>query len=299
MEFVGGGDLGNLITGHGPLSESGTETIARQLLNAIGYLHSMNIIHRDVKPDNILIDSLDPFVVKLTDFGLSKMVDNEQTFLQTFCGTLLYCAPEVYSEYAEYDDRGRRHPRNRRLRQATGQRYDHAVDIWSLGGVLFYALTGKPPFPARNGASHSELLHQIMTKPLDISPLLEAGVTEEGINFLRRMLDRQPKSRATVESLQKHLWISGSFTTVAHAFEEISEEEPFSEPKTMRAALEPNFSVQMVPVEAFPASLPDFVDYLMDSLPLPSWELPVPPVKARVRWKCVRESFSRLVVLLY
>jgi serine/threonine protein kinase len=163
MEFVGGGDLGRLIADYGPLSENATKTMTRQLLDALGYLHDMNITHRDVKPDNILVQSLDPFVVKLTDFGLSKMVDNEQTFLRTFCGTLLYCAPEVYSEYAEYDNHGRRHPRNRRLRPATGQRYDHAVDIWSLGGVIFYALTKKPPFPARNGASHSELLHQIMT----------------------------------------------------------------------------------------------------------------------------------------
>ncbi|KAG7292242.1 hypothetical protein NEMBOFW57_002277 [Staphylotrichum longicolle] len=224
MEYVKGGDLGRLIADNGPLSENAAKTMARQLLDALAYLHDMNITHRDVKPDNILVHSLDPFVVKLTDFGLSKMVDNEETFLRTFCGTLLYCAPEVYSEYAEYDNHGRRHPRNRRLRPTTGQRYDHAVDIWSLGGVLFYALTKKPPFPARSGASHSELLHQIMTKPLDISPLIEADISEEGIDFLRRMLDRRPETRATVESLQNHVWISGSFTTVAQSFEEVTEE---------------------------------------------------------------------------
>lgn len=226
MEYIRGGDLGKLIEENGPLSESTTQTMARQLLDALGYLHSINITHCDVKPSNILVDSLDPFVVKLADFGLSKMVDtNEQTSLQTFCGTLLYCAPEVYSEYAEYDDRGYRHPSNRRFLPATGQRYSHAVDIWSLGGVLFYTLTNKPPFPARNEATHSELLHRIMTTPLDISPLLEAEVTKEGIDFLRGMLDRRPQSRATVVSLQNHVWISGSFTTAAQLSEEISGEE--------------------------------------------------------------------------
>ncbi|KAL2122549.1 hypothetical protein VTJ04DRAFT_3004 [Mycothermus thermophilus] len=225
MEFVNGGDLGRLIADNGPLSESATKTIARQLLDALGYLHSMNITHRDVKPDNILVHSLDPLVVKLTDFGLSKMVDNEQTFLRTFCGTLLYCAPEVYTEYAEYDHRGHRHPRNRHRRPMTGQRYGHAVDIWSLGGVLFYALTRKPPFPARNGASHSELLHQIMTKPLNVEPLIEAGVSDDAIDFLRRMLDRRPETRATVEALMNHPWIASSFTTVAQSFEEVTEEE--------------------------------------------------------------------------
>ncbi|KXX79601.1 Serine/threonine-protein kinase RAD53 [Madurella mycetomatis] len=226
MEFVGGGDLGKLIAENGPFSERDTRTIAKQLLGALGYLHDMNITHRDVKPDNILVESLNPPVVKLTDFGLSKMIDNEQTFLRTFCGTLLYCAPEVYSEFAEYDNRGRRHPRNRRLRPATGQRYDHAVDIWSLGGVLFYALTKKPPFPARNGASHSELLHQIMTKPLDVSPLVQANVSDEGIDFLLRMLDRRPETRATVESLQSHVWIAHTGTPHAsQSFDEISDEE--------------------------------------------------------------------------
>jgi serine/threonine protein kinase len=226
MEYVKEGDLGRQIAENGPLSEPATKIMAKQLLDALGYLHGMSITHRDVKPDNILVDSLEPFVVKLTDFGLSKMIENEQTFLRTFCGTLLYCAPEVYSEYPEYDERGRRHPRNRRLRQATGARYHNAVDIWSLGGVLFYALTKKPPFPARNVASHSELLHQIMTKPLDITPLLEAGVAEEGIDFLRRMLDRRPDTRATVQELQSHPWITDPGTPVAlQSFDEVTDEE--------------------------------------------------------------------------
>ena len=209
MDFVGGGDLGKLIAEHGPLSEPATKIMARQLLDALGYLHSMNITHRDVKPDNILVQSFDPFVVKLTDFGLSKMVDNDQTFLRTFCGTLLYCAPEVYSEYAEYDNHGRRHPRNRRLRPTTGPRYHNAVDVWSLGGVLFYALTKTPPFPARNGASHSELLHQIMTKPLNVEPLKEANISDEGIDFLKRMLNRRPENRATIPELLNHPWLEG------------------------------------------------------------------------------------------
>ncbi|KAK3934775.1 Serine/threonine-protein kinase RAD53 [Diplogelasinospora grovesii] len=208
MEYVPGGDLGRLIADQGPLSESDTKTIARQLLDALGYLHEMNITHRDVKPDNILIASENPLVVKLTDFGLSKMVEDEQTFLKTFCGTLLYCAPEVYSEFADYDRLGQRHPRNRHQRANGGQRYDHAVDIWSLGGVLFYALTKKPPYPARNGSSYSQLLHSIMTQPLETSPLVEAGVSAEAIDFLLRMLDRRPETRASVEALQNHPWLA-------------------------------------------------------------------------------------------
>ncbi|KAK0730651.1 hypothetical protein B0H67DRAFT_474534 [Lasiosphaeris hirsuta] len=222
MEYIAGGDLGKLIAEFGPLTEMEVRSIARQLLDAIGYLHDKNITHRDVKPDNILVSSRNPLIVKLTDFGLSKMIDNEETFLRTFCGTLLYCAPEVYSEFTEYDDYGRRHPRNRHYRAAPGQRYDHAVDIWSLGGVLFYALTKKPPFPAKNGASHSELLHQIMTRPLDMTPLVNAGVSHVGIDFLSRMLDRRPESRADVEYLQQHPWVS---ELTSQSCDEVSDEE--------------------------------------------------------------------------
>lgn len=224
MEYVGKGDLGRMISENGPLTEMAVKIMAKQLLGALGYLHDMNITHRDVKPDNILVSSHEPFVVKLTDFGLSKMIDNEQTFLRTFCGTLLYCAPEVYSEYAEYDNRGRRHPRNRNRRPQTGQRYDHAVDIWSLGGVLFYSLTKQPPFPVKPGANHSQLLNQIMTRPLDISPLQEASISEEGIDFLRRMLDRRPETRATVAALKDHPWLVGNAPSPNQSFEEVEEE---------------------------------------------------------------------------
>lgn len=210
MEFVPNGDLGNLISEHQPLREDIVQGMASQLMSALSYLHVNNITHRDVKPDNILVQNYQPFIVKLTDFGLSKMVDTEQTFLKTFCGTLLYCAPEVYNEFGDYDEYGQRHPRNRVRRRPTGQRYDHAIDIWSLGGVLFYALTGQPPYPAKNGISYNELLHQIMTKRLNTQPLSRMGILKDGIDFLSRMLQRRPEQRATIEELRGHPWLRGT-----------------------------------------------------------------------------------------
>lgn len=243
MEYVPAGDLGRFITDRGPLPEATVKEMSRQLIDALGYLHTNNITHRDVKPDNILIQSYQPFYVKLTDFGLSKMVDNEQTFLRTFCGTLLYCAPEVYTEFAEYDEYGRRHPRNKHRRQPYGQRYDHAIDIWSLGGVIFYALTGLPPYPVKTGISYSELLHQIMTKKLDIAPLMKHSVSADGIDFLSRMLQRRPENRATVRDLQGHPWLGG--TTSSQSYDELSDDHLGQ--RASQLSLQDPEQVQLIP----------------------------------------------------
>ncbi|KAF5669231.1 serine threonine kinase [Fusarium heterosporum] len=228
MEFVPGGDLGKLISDQKALREDVVRTMSGQLLSALGYLHANNITHRDVKPDNILINSLNPIDLKLTDFGLSKMVDSEQTFLRTFCGTLLYCAPEVYTEYSEYDDDGVR-SRGKKARRPPGQRYSHAVDIWSLGGVLFYALTASPPYPVKSGISYSELLHKIMTTRLNISPLQRNEVSEQAIDFLCRMLQKRPENRATVTELEGHPWATGvdSVISASQSFDEISDDDMF------------------------------------------------------------------------
>ncbi|KAH7170845.1 hypothetical protein EDB81DRAFT_753310 [Dactylonectria macrodidyma] len=226
MEFIPGGDLGKLISDRGILSEGVVRIMSQQLLSALGYLHTNNITHRDVKPDNILINSLDPIDLKLTDFGLSKMVDSEQTFLRTFCGTLLYCAPEVYTEYAEYDDNGLR-SRGKKVRRMPGQRYNHAVDIWSLGGVLFYTMTGAPPYPVKGGISYSELLHKIMTSRLDISPLQDCNVSGQAIDFLCKMLQKRPEHRATVAELDSHPWLNpmGPSIDASQSFDEITDDE--------------------------------------------------------------------------
>lgn len=228
MEYIPGGDLGKLIHDTGPMSEQDAKIFSVQLLSALGYLHSNNITHRDVKPDNILISNSNPYEFKLTDFGLSKVIDSEQTFLRTFCGTLLYCAPEVYNEFTEYDDNGYR-TRGKQVRKQVGQRYSHAVDIWSLGGVLFYCMTGAPPYPVTGAVSYSALLHRVMTTPLNILPLEHKHVTARGVDFITRMLQRRPEHRATVLNLQEHVWLKEFEEEVqmSQSYEQLTDDEEY------------------------------------------------------------------------
>ncbi|KAI2464361.1 hypothetical protein F4781DRAFT_413327 [Annulohypoxylon bovei var. microspora] len=220
MEYVPGGDLGKLVQENGAIAEPYVKIMAGQLLDALKYLHENKITHRDVKPDNILIQSTSPLVVKLTDFGLSKMIDTEQTFLKTFCGTLLYCAPEVYSEYSSYDNNGKRTQRYGQ-RPVDRERYDHAVDIWSLGGVLFYSLTSSPPFPVKNGVTYTELLDRIIKTPVDITPLARFTVSSHGIHFISRMIHVRPETRASISELLAHAWLTGE----THPIEEVSDDK--------------------------------------------------------------------------
>ena len=114
MEFVACGDMAPYTKRDNFLGEPILRSVMKQLLHALVYIHANGVVHRDIKPENLLVSSKDPFTVKLSDFGLSKMIDHdEQAALITFCGTMLYCAPEVYPDYEEMKFGG---PRNRHAR---------------------------------------------------------------------------------------------------------------------------------------------------------------------------------------
>lgn len=103
-----------------------TRFYAAQIFLALQYLHSKNIIYRDLKPENVLIDG-DGYV-KITDFGLSKTNVSTDDGAESFCGTPEYLAPEVL------------------LRKGYGK----SVDWWSFGSIIYEMLTGTPPFYEQN-----------------------------------------------------------------------------------------------------------------------------------------------------
>ena len=99
---------------------------AAEVLTTLKYLHSHNVIYRDLKPENVLIDKELNNTLKIIDFGTSIMVDKGTT-LKTTHGTSYYIAPEVLNK-----------------------KYDEKCDVWSIGVILYILLSGKPPFDGDN-----------------------------------------------------------------------------------------------------------------------------------------------------
>ncbi|KAI9760727.1 MAG: Exocyst complex component 5 [Chaenotheca gracillima] len=206
MEYVPGGDLGSMIHHQGFIPEPVVKLVARQILHALEYLHGSKITHRDIKPDNILLVSEDPIEVKLSDFGLSKVIDDKDTFLRTFCGTLLYCAPEVFTRYPDYVS-GRPMKRRRSDRSnVTPHTYNQACDIWSFAAVLFMALSGAPAFIVETG-DKDLMLDKIMTTKLDVGPLLRRGVSSQGTAFVQKLLNPRPELRPREPECLSDPWL--------------------------------------------------------------------------------------------
>jgi CHASE2 domain-containing sensor protein/predicted Ser/Thr protein kinase len=130
MRYVDGIDLGVLVDRLGPLASGRAAAIVAQVASALDAAHAHGLVHRDVKPANILLTVEEPERAYLTDFGVAKVTETDETAMTTpghWVGTVDYIAPE----------------------QVSGQDVDGRADIYALGGVLHYALTGSVPYPIR------------------------------------------------------------------------------------------------------------------------------------------------------
>ncbi|KAF2874807.1 hypothetical protein BDV95DRAFT_603601 [Massariosphaeria phaeospora] len=212
MEYVRYGDLQGHLNHIGNMPERLVKTMSQQILSALSYLHQLKITHRDIKPDNILIADTEPLTVKLSDFGLSKVVKHDETFLKTFCGTLLYCAPEVFPDFNNTPVKG---TKRRRGAKQQFNSYSSSVDIWSFAAVIWYALCGEPPFTGVADATGKGMYDNIMSTELDTTPLETLGVSVECIDLLRWMLQTDPAKRATDWDCLSHPWVNNGTTIPA------------------------------------------------------------------------------------
>jgi len=128
MEYINGPTLQEKLNGNGPLEVTEVLYFGQQIANGLAAAHALNLVHRDIKPGNILIEGEIEQKLKITDFGLARAADDASlTRSGMIAGTPMYMAPE----------------------QASGQAIDHRTDLFSLGSVLYQMASGRPPFRAQ------------------------------------------------------------------------------------------------------------------------------------------------------
>lgn len=189
MELLSGGELFNRIVEKGCYPEAEAQDLFAQILLSIDYLHSLNIVHRDVKPENILFVSTESSSMKLIDFGYAGMWTPDKQ-LTGLCGTPDYVAPEVLTWYDDDDN---------------GTPYGKGSDLWSLGVLLYVILSGCSPFSADE---EELLLKQVAEAKYEFFENEWKNVSNEAKDIISRLLVVDPKKRMSMAELLEHPWIS-------------------------------------------------------------------------------------------
>ena len=182
--------LFGLLEKNGPLKESEVQKIACDLVSAIYYLHSHRILHRDIKPQNILLTNQGE--AKLCDFGFSRKMGINTYVLTSIKGTPLYMAPELIDENP----------------------YDHTADLWALGCILFELLTGKPPYCT---TSIVQLVKMVRNCPID----WPNDFSKDCLEFLKGLLEKDPSKRLTWPALLDSPWIYHKVHVLHHSLDHL------------------------------------------------------------------------------
>nr|CAB3266653.1 serine/threonine-protein kinase 36-like [Phallusia mammillata] len=187
------GELFQILEDDGKLSEQQVCEIACQLLSALFYIHSHRILHRDMKPQNVLIGK--GGVVKLCDFGFARAMSMNTLVLTSIKGTPLYMSPELVEE----------------------RPYDHNADLWSLGCILYELFVGKPPF-------YTNSIFQLVSLIIKDDIKWPKTMSDNFRTFLKGLLTKDPMKRLTWPFLLKHPYVKSKIL--------ISQDDKHSSPLT-------------------------------------------------------------------
>ncbi|XP_066384482.1 serine/threonine-protein kinase ATG1c-like isoform X2 [Miscanthus floridulus] len=182
LEYCRGGDLHAYLQRHKRVSEKVAKHFIRQLASGLQMLRDNNVVHRDLKPQNILlVENNENSLLKIADFGFAKFLQ-PFALAETLCGSPLYMAPEVMQ----------------------AQKYDAKADLWSVGVILYQLVTGIPPF---NGDNQIQLLKNIL-RTREIRFPSDCELSHGCIDLCRKLLQLNSVERLTVEEFVHHPFLS-------------------------------------------------------------------------------------------
>jgi len=179
MDLCRGGEVFSKILELRRFTEANAATLGSQMLAAIAYIHTKSIMHRDIKAENFLLSDKSPTsVVKMIDFGMAVKFDHGIWFKE-ICGSPHYLAPELI-----------------------GQKYNHMVDMWAFGVLMYLLMYGHYPYDSKNTR---DIMMKVLTEPIRWQT--KAKLSQQTLGFLKRCLEPSVRKRITAEDGLKHPWI--------------------------------------------------------------------------------------------
>ncbi|EMD38387.1 hypothetical protein CERSUDRAFT_113546 [Gelatoporia subvermispora B] len=185
LEYVPGGSVTTVLRNYGAFEEPLVRNWVRQILQGLDYLHERDIIHRDIKGANILVDNKGG--IKISDFGISKKVEDtllpgHRAHRPSLQGSVFWMAPEVVKQTA----------------------YTRKADIWSVGCLVVEMLTGEHPW------AQLTQMQAIFKIGSSAKPTIPPDISPEGVDFLERTFELDHEARPSAAELLKHPWIVNS-----------------------------------------------------------------------------------------
>jgi serine/threonine protein kinase len=182
MEFMHGGDVFDRVTAKTSYTEKDARDLAFILLKAVKSMHISGVAHRDIKPQNLLLEcGQDDARIKIADFGFARRVHTPES-LTSRVGTPTFVAPEILKNVP----------------------HDERVDLWSIGVVIFVLLVGYPPFLEEN---QSELFHKIRNGEWEFHTPDWRHISDDAMSMIRGLLTVDPKERWTLDEALRCSWI--------------------------------------------------------------------------------------------